>query len=228
MIRCVVFDFDGTLVRSNVIKHEAYLEVAATIPNGVPLMLHVLEQAEGRDRYWVFGAFAQALPETADASELANLYTRRCEERIAAAPEVAGATDSLEQLRQDGMLLFINSATPVTPLAALVRLRGLHTMLDGIYGAPARKHENLATILAGSGLSPGETVVVGDGESDRASAERVGCRFVAVQNEHNDFTRQPACRIADLTSLHAVITGLSDADRLGADAPAATKRKVLQ
>lgn len=228
MIRCAVFDFDGTLVHSNAIKHQTFVEVVSAIPNGARLMLQVLERAEGRDRYWIFRAFAQALDGTADALELADRYTQLCEERISAAPEVAGATDSLEQLRQEGMLLFVNSATPQSALVVLARLRGLDSLLNGVYGAPASKHENLALILSSNGISPQDAVVVGDGESDRASAERCGCRFVAVQNEHNDFTRPPSFRIADLTGLLAVIAGFSQGDKLGADENSESDRKVYQ
>lgn len=219
MVRCVVSDFDGTLVRSNEIKLQAYFEVASSVPDGILLMQQVLAQADGRDRYWVFEAFAQALLAPSDTSGLAQQYTQICEDRIAEAPEVDGARASLERLRQEGRLVFLNSATPVGPLGRLVSLRGLDGLLDGVYGAPARKHENLAAIVALHGLSPMEMLVVGDGESDRVSAELIGCRFVAVENEYNDFTRQPACRIPDLTRLPEVISRSLGGDKLRAAAP---------
>jgi phosphoglycolate phosphatase len=222
MVRCVVFDFDGTLVRSNEIKRQAYFEVASSVPVGVPLMQKVLAQADGRDRYWVFETFAQASPAPADPSGLAQRYTQICQDRIAAAPEVEGARASLERLRQEGKLVFLNSATPAGPLARLARLRGLDGLLDGVYGAPARKHENLETIAALHDLAPLEMLVVGDGESDWASAEHVGCHFVAVENEYNDFTRQPACRIPDLKRLPEVISGFLGGDKMRPAAPAAT------
>ncbi len=219
MVRCAVFDFDGTLVHSNAIKYQTFIEVVSAIPNGARIMVRVLERAGGHDRYWIFRAFAQALDGTFDALELVNRYTQLCEERISAAPEVAGAIDSLEQLHREGVLLFVNSATPQSALAALVRLRGLDSLLNGSYGAPASKHENLTMILSSNGISPQDAVVVGDGESDRASAERVGCRFVAVENEYNDFIRQPVCRIPNLTRLPEVISGSLVYDKLRPAAP---------
>ena len=111
MIRCVVFDFDGTLVHSNRIKRDAFLEVAGAFPDGAALMERVLREAAGRDRYWVFGRFVQSLPHPADEAELAARYTRVCQERIAAAPEVAGAGSALTQLRREGKRLFLSSAT---------------------------------------------------------------------------------------------------------------------
>jgi phosphoglycolate phosphatase len=205
MIRCVVFDFDGTLVESNHIKRQTFFELASEFDNGMRLMEDVMSEADGRERHWIFARFAAALPGQADAKTLADRYTRICQERIASAPEIAGARVSLKHLRTEGKLLFVNSATPVEPLTSLVRLRRLDAMFEGIYGSPAKKHENLEAIRSKHGLTPDEILVVGDGESDRASAKTLGCHFVAVDSAENDFTLEPPCRIPDLTGLPAVV-----------------------
>ena len=205
MIRGVVFDFDGTLVVSNQIKRNAFLELAEGFPNGRALMDVILREADDRDRYWIFDAFARRLQDGADASRLAERYTVICEELIAAAPEVTGARASLEHLLQSGKKLFLNSATPAGPLAALAHLRRLDDLFEGIYGAPAKKHENLAAIRAHSGYAPKELLVVGDGESDRFSAEIAGSYFVAVENHHNNFIKKPTCSIPDMTRLPEIV-----------------------
>jgi phosphoglycolate phosphatase-like HAD superfamily hydrolase len=206
MIRCIVFDFDGTLVESNQIKRQTFFELASEFDDGMRLMTDVMSEAADRERYWIFARFAAALPGQADAKTLADRYTRTCQERIACAPEIAGAKASLECLRAEGKLLFINSATPVEPLTRLVRLRRMDALFEGIYGSPTKKHENLEVIRSKHGLTPDEILVVGDGESDRASAKTLGCHFVAVDSAENDFTVEPPYRIPDLTGLPAIVS----------------------
>jgi phosphoglycolate phosphatase len=208
MIRCVVFDFDGTLVESNHIKRQTFFDLAAEFDDGVRRMTDVIREAGGRDRYWIFARFAAALPVPADAETLTERYTRTCQERIAGAPAVPGAGDSLQRLRTEGKLLFVNSATPREPLTTLVRLRRLAPLFEGIYGSPATKQENLEVIRSKHGFASDEILVVGDGESDRASAEGLGCHFVAVESGENDFALEPARRIPNLTWLSAVVFGL--------------------
>jgi phosphoglycolate phosphatase-like HAD superfamily hydrolase len=85
-------------------------------------------------------------------------------------------------LRSNAFDLFLNSATPPAPLTTLIRMRQLDGLFCGIYGAPATKSENLATIRQQHGYGPEEMLVAGDGESDRLSAEVTGCHFLAVEN----------------------------------------------
>lgn len=209
MIRCVVFDFDGTLVESNHIKRQTFFELASEFEDGTRLMTDVMKQATGRERYWIFDRFAAALSGQADARVLANRYTRICQERIAIASEIAGAMASLERLRSEGKLLFVNSATPVEPLSKLVRLRRMHIFFEGIYGSPAKKHENLQDIQSNHGLTRDEILVVGDGESDRVAAKTIGCHFVAVDSAENDFEQEPSCRIPNLAGLPEIVVSIS-------------------
>jgi phosphoglycolate phosphatase len=206
MIRCVVFDFDGTLVESNHIKRQAFFDVVGNFEGGAPLMTSILRTATDKDRYWVFGEFAKALPNGADSAELADRYTRICQEQIASAPEIGGAKVSLERLRTEGKQLFVNSATPVEALTTLVCLRQLDTFFEGIYGSPAKKHENLEIIRAKHCFAPEEMLVVGDGESDRMSAEITGCHFVAVDSNENNFVQDPSCHIPDLAGLSTIVS----------------------
>ncbi len=168
-------------------------------------MERILEEAADRDRYWVFREFARRLFGEADPTELAERYTRICQERIAAAPEIPGAMACLERLRSEGKHLFLNSATPAGPLACLVRLRHLDSLFKAIYGAPATKQENLAAIRAQYRYASEEMLVVGDGESDRVSAAMMGCHFVAVENADNNFTQVPSWRIPDMSGLPEIV-----------------------
>ena len=56
MIRCVAFDFDGTLVLSNEIKGGFFFEVASNFPGGKSCMESILLDQSG-DRYAIINKF---------------------------------------------------------------------------------------------------------------------------------------------------------------------------
>jgi phosphoglycolate phosphatase len=180
-IRVVVFDFDGTLVDSNEIKRQGFLNLAARHPKGHRAMLAVL--VNGGDRLTVLSNFANRMAKYGkilDVDELVALYGLEVDGAVSVAPEILGATPLLAELRQRGLRLHVNSATPHRSLLLVLRARGWSDRFDGIHGGPAIKAETLHRICTDERVEPEEVVVVGDGEDDAASAMAIGCKFVAV------------------------------------------------
>jgi len=54
MIKCVVFDFDGTLVKSNEIKRRVFYEVTEDIVDAVPVLDELFSVPDSGDRYNIF------------------------------------------------------------------------------------------------------------------------------------------------------------------------------
>ncbi len=202
MIRCVVFDFDGTLVLSNAIKRDGFFAVAGGYPGGAAAMEGVLADPPG-DRFAIMAAFAARFG--ADAGDLAEAYGAWCEARILTCPERPGASACLADLRARGIPAWINNATPEAPLRAVVARRYPPGSFAGVLGGHGRKEPNLRAILATTGLAAPEMLMVGDGADDRAGAQGVGCRFVGLTD--GSLARQPDAGdlLADLADLTARI-----------------------
>ncbi len=167
MIRCVVFDFDGTLVLSNEIKRDGFFAIAKGFPGGIDAMSVLLKESPG-DRFAIFRNFATLFD--ADAGALTARYTVWCEERIASCPERVGASAVLETLRQRAVKIYANSATPEEALRAVIKRRYAADLFDGVMGGYGSKVENLKAILATESLNPGEMMMIGDGTDDRDAA----------------------------------------------------------
>lgn len=190
MIKCVVFDFDGTLVDSNDIKRQTFFEIASPWDPAGNIVAEVIERWPSADRYVKAHKIAEALirkklmPSIYSVEEwaarLANEYTVRCEDAIACCAEMPGATQALEKLCGMGLLLFVNSATPAEPLLRLLHLRNWAHFFQAIYGAESSKVDNLSSIALEAGVDRHEMVHVGDQPDDQWGAEQFGCHFVAM------------------------------------------------
>lgn len=210
-IGAVVFDFDGTLVLSNAIKHNTFFDVARNLPGAASALDTILSGEHGA-RADVFARLAERLGAGAAlARELTKNYTALCDDRIAAAPEVPGAAAALATLRQRGISAWIASATPQAPLLMAVRRRGLLADFAGVYGLPTTKIGALQLVAEKAGLPAERVLMVGDAEADRAAAIAVGTRFVAVAGSIggiSNFSAAPDNIIYDLHSLPDFVSGL--------------------
>jgi phosphoglycolate phosphatase-like HAD superfamily hydrolase len=219
VIRCIVFDFDGTLVDSNEIKRRAFFDVLGDLDPDGSAVATALRSNPGADRHALAREIARTLAERGAlpgersreewASDWSDAYTRECEREISRCDEVPGARSALESLRERGVALFLSSSTPAGPLARVVALRSLAGYFRGVHGAPGTKLEALRAIRRDAGVTVEEMLVVGDGEDDRSAAAAFGCRFVAVVRDGPDrFARPPRWRIRTLGQLPRVVDEL--------------------
>jgi len=211
-------------VQSNSIKRDAYFQVAKAFGVSGELVEDVLAAFPQSTRAEVFDRVVRRLrqedspprwggeasPKLAD--EMTNAYGAICEREITVCPEVPGASEALEILNNAGLDLFINSATPLSALGNLVRLRGFDRYVKDMFGTPAGKYENLSTISSRHGAKPKETLVVGDGDDDWAAARRFGAWFVGVTATENRFGEQPEQVVHDLRELPTLLAEFQQND----------------
>ena len=219
MLKCVVFDFDGTLVDSNDIKRETFFAVAHPWDFAGEVVAEVFERWPAADRYKKTYKIAEGLISKGLlskgssvqewASRLANEYTVQCERAITRCPEMPGATETLNELSKKGFLLFVNSATPVKPLRKILELRNWGHFFQRAYGAEAAKADNLGQIAARTDSKPHEIVHVGDQPDDLFATEQFGCHFVAMADgDTRPVAKTSALVVQALRELPGLLTKL--------------------
>jgi len=205
MIKCVVFDFDGTLVESNEIKRQTFYKVTKDI-SGADLMLdNLFSMSDSGDRYSIFSALISGLKKrnnlNISASYLSNVYTKICENEISKAPEVPGALSTLQELKKRKIKLFLSSATPVDTLQRIVSMRGWGEIFEGVMGSPKSKEDHLKLILSSNNYSLSEVVYVGDSEVDQEASLFVGCKFIGIGSDYSRFKSRPTVLLSTLKKL---------------------------
>jgi len=196
MVKCVVFDFDGTLIESNEIKRRTFYEVTKNLVDADILLDKILSYPDSGDRYDIFDTLIIELKLDREvfvsASKLSDSYTKICEYEISRAPEIKGAVKTIKELRSLGVKIFISSATPEITLQKIIDMRGWKDMINMALGSPDSKIDHLQTILTKNKYSISEVVYVGDSEIDRDAALLVGCRFVGIGKDWSRFSSKPS------------------------------------
>lgn len=212
MIRCVAFDFDGTLVDSNPLKKQAYFDAAAAVGIAAACVREAIAAQPGADRFGVMRdvaarAVAAGLGENPErlAQRLIDAYASMCEHGQATLPERSGASSTLDALAT--LPLYVNSATPADSLARAIDRRGWAPRFRAVLGRPASKAENLAQVLAREAIAPSELVMVGDERRDHDAAAAIGCGFIGVRSVGGDLPEHDA-PLPDLVGLTALIQAM--------------------
>lgn len=209
-IQAAVFDFDGTLVRSNAIKAEAFSETAAAHGIDVLRVDAIRARYPHADRYEIFERLVADMGSAyaGTAEQLVKSYGEIVQNTLARCEWVPGTLDTLATLVERGIALYVNSATPTAPLINAIASRMATDRFVAIYGGPASKQDNLSDIAATADLLPNQIVMIGDGEDDRLGAAEFGCHFIGVVPDSlaygvpaRRFSRVPDVTVSDLTNI---------------------------
>lgn len=215
-VKCVVFDFDNTLVQSEKYKNQFFYDIVADVEDSKDIMGGILSNlSKEDDRFSITYKFAEKVmegeaPEKVRfyAENLANDYSERVKDMVSWCDEVKGAKELLKNLKSLKTSAYINSATPEEGLRESIVKRGWSDCFDGVFGRPASKIENLRKIARLGQFSNKEIVVIGDGNNDRESAEEFGCAFIGVKSDYKTFKKPVTPVVNDMTEVLDVINTL--------------------
>lgn len=180
-IKVIVFDFDGTLVQSNAIKYQAFFQLFPDDDDYEKVIRKVLSEDGEATRYVILErilALLEVSPDTRPhrVADLAHEYNEIVLRGVKRCPECPGAEDLLRELSKR-YPLFLSSTTPESALREIVAFREWSGYFQEIFGYPRKKSETLQEVLTREAVNPGQILVVGDGESDKLSAQETGCQF---------------------------------------------------
>ncbi len=191
-VKVIVFDFDGTLVDSNQLKYNAFFELFPSDSLHKEIVTDVLDEFIEKSRYVILREILKRINrKTINEDDLdyrvhasAKKYNDIVVDGAKRCKEKSGAKEVLESLSKR-YNLYLSSTTPETSLKDIVKHRNWEGFFCDIFGYPNDKTSVLFDIIKRESINPGDLLVVGDGKSDRDSANSVKCEFFRISNERS-------------------------------------------
>ncbi len=190
MIKAIIFDFDGVILESAVIKTDAFSEVVKGYhEEQARAFVNYHMSHMGISRHVKFRYFIEEILKEEYAEEkeqiLANAFEHIVFDRVMKCAFVPGAQEFLER-NYAKYNLFIASGTPDEEMQRIIDGRGLRKYFKGIYGTPMKKTEIIRLILDNYNYSNKEVIFVGDAGTDLNAARETDLIFVGRMTHENE------------------------------------------
>ncbi len=211
-LRAIIFDFDGTIIDSNEIKLNCFIDLFSDQEFVKNDLIYFISSLGHVDRFNVIRAccekFFQGKYSEYDIQTKISLYNRKCLRQIVRADEIPYALEFIKTAHAKGYLLFISSATPEKELIKIIKSLKLFHFFNGVFGGPKSKVLHIDFILEQQGLSATEIVYIGDSDIDQVSAARAGCHFIGITSKHSRFSTKPKVSHRGFGDILSNLTGI--------------------
>ena len=205
MIKCIIFDFDGTLVDSNEIKREAFFTVTNHFSGSKDIMADILNTKNPGSRYDIFNSYSKRVNEETqfliDGSALVEKYSAICEESVSLAESVLGFNSLFNYLKKTDIKIVISSATPTNTLVKIIINRKINHFFDDVYGSPETKVSHINKVIKDYNINANEILYVGDSEVDLQASLTSGAFFIGVGNDYCRFLSDQHQLVNNLDSI---------------------------
>ena len=172
-----VFDFDGTLIHSNEVKKNTFIELANTDEERD--LINSILKRQSLNRYEIIGLFCESFGFSYE--ELIQEFNINLEKSLKKARTRMGANYLISELMNSDALIFINSASPDKPLRILAEHHFPGAFkYNNIYGLSMHKVNTIYDIISRCGCRKDELLFIGDGKDDYEAAKLSGVSFCAI------------------------------------------------
>ncbi|MBV5319054.1 MAG: HAD family hydrolase [Desulfobulbaceae bacterium] len=183
--QAVFFDFDGVIAASLTVKVGAFATLFA--PYGAAIqeaVIHYHRNNGGMPRHLKLRHCCEVIAgKSVDDEVLARMgqdFADLVREEVVAAPLIAGALSTLEQLREASIPAFVVSGTPHDEMQQIVLRKGLQPYFVEVHGSPRSKTAIIGELLGRYQYAPDQCLFIGDALADYHAATATGLQFLGI------------------------------------------------
>ncbi len=188
IIKTIILDFDGVIVESNSIKHQAFSKIFSEYPVFYEDIMKYHYSHNATDRYRKFKHIMENIMKISYDDSLFKEWSKKFKKltmiEIIKCPFVPGAKDFLEYFSRV-IELHLASATPIGDLSFILEKRRLLHYFSSVNGSDRPKYEIFQHIAESNHLHPKEILYIGDSSEDLKTAERFGCFFIGRETTYD-------------------------------------------
>ena len=186
MIKLVLFDLDGTLLKSTEIIMEAFVITFKKYFKDITLDERTLTSFLGHTLFETFGLY---IKEDQSMDELVSFYRQTSEALMKDVQAYPNATALMESLKSKGVQIGVVTSKMNHVAREHLTLIGLNDYVTHLVGYEDVKNhkpdkEPIEKGLSLYGITPEEAVYVGDHENDMVAAKAAGVMSCAVSYSH--------------------------------------------
>jgi phosphoglycolate phosphatase-like HAD superfamily hydrolase len=189
MIKTIILDFDGVVVKSVDIKTKAFKELFKEYTSQLDNILEYHLANNAVSRYIKFKyIYENILNEKYNKdieARLGNDFSKLVFKKVVECPFVEGVEEFLKTFSKK-IPFYLATATPQDEIDRIMTARNLKKYFKKIYGTPpGNKIDFIKEILQNENIKPEEAVYIGDMIKDYNIAKTVGVLFIGRRNKES-------------------------------------------
>jgi len=184
----VFFDFDGVILDSVEVKTKAFAEMFRDY--GTEIEKAVVEyhiNNSGVSRFKKFRYYYENILQIPidkeKIGELAQKFSDLVLEKVVNSPFIPGALETLNQLAEENIPVYIVTGTPCDEIKVIVEKKNLSHLVRGTHGSPKEKDDIIKDILTRNGYQNERCMLIGDAMTDYKAAQKTGVCFLGIVKE---------------------------------------------
>ena len=184
--KAIFFDWDGVITDSVNIKTDSYYDMFIDFGKEVQekVKQHHLQNG-GMSRFEKFKLYYKDFLgieiDENKVKELSNQFSKLVKEKVANAPFIDGAVETIKKEYNKGTILFVVSGTPTDEMKEIATNKGLAKYFREICGSPKKKTPWVKELLEKYNLKPDDCLFIGDAMTDYNAANECGLNFLGIK-----------------------------------------------